>query len=1072
MSTNKEALRSTLSSQPRVQRTRAPAHKLHAVAASAILAAGLFSHSFASAACLNVHLANWPVAGWSANINAADCVTATAAAGLDIATTELASDLRFEADITLLGTGAQASQGGLVFRSSGSFTNGYLLLLHRQSTGSTIELFKNGALLLTQPISALTFGTAYHVKVEAIGGSIKAYFNGATTATLTYTDSSSPYLSGQLGMFHAGTAVRFNNINLTQLSAPLATGATVHSSELGYQTYGEKRAMVRASPQTSASFNVAGATWRLLNSANSAAASGTVGAKVNKWGVDYYPIDFSQVTSAGTYTMEVTIGGFTQTSKPFKIGDTPLMDSSMYTIAVQQLEDRFGGPTPPVMAARGMPYLGGYLPATGNTRADVRLSNNPDPSGTSLIASGSTANAVPPIPQIWIDCASNYTEMGSTAITTRALVDLDALHRSRFSAAQKSAILTNIKRGADYIVGLQETSSDPQVDGRFRHSLYINLLKEFNNRNAFWAGKVYVWNNLNVGAVTLAKAYQALNGVAGAGANAAGYLTAAKKAWKLAKNRPYYLPGEVDIVNSIESSGGPDNWPWYQWQAEARAMYAITDPRWDMGTVTLQSTGYKGLRTRELVEYLWASTLLYQVTDETGAEKDKYLTEAKAVAREIASRQYLNHTQKLAGVHGMFKEFSQSDANTADDNSFLMESAQTGWMHLGHYIYTNLDGFVDLLKLAPNDPDSAKWHRVLQTWAEGYQKPAANANPFKIAPNTVYRDPTGTGNSANASIYWFGNHLHGGSEVWGQAARTLLKVGNYLNDESYQVLANANVQMFAGLNSGFAVAGGVKPSSMFKGIPNTSLANQLMESWAADGSVFGGYTTTPGNDSFWVNFDSTRQLPADAINNGSGESWIAYSHAYVMGAVNLEGAHAVNLDFTNGAAAIGATVSASFPSNPGIATRSYTVPSSGKLSITDLPLGQKVVLTAQTSGFSNLSLPVNTVGGGSSNWVVDFSSNLSGSLSALPQTLSKNTTYTVTWTAMNRGTTAITPAIALSAAGGVLNQAAATASVAPGGVGTGTFTFTTGGAAEPYVIRANFTSGRNVRSSSLTGLIQ
>ena len=181
------------------------------------------------------------------------------------------------------------------------------------------------------------------------------------------------------------------------------------------------------------------------------------------------------------------------------------------------------------------------------------------------------------------------------------------------------------------------------------------------------------------------------------------------------------------------------------------------------------------------------------------------LDEAKLVAGEIANRQYLDTNSPIDGVYGMFKEFSQSDSYTADDNAFLLESAQTGMNHLGNYQFTSLQGFIDLLEFAPADADAAKWHRVISQWANRYIKPAASANPLKAVPITVYKSING---SNSGKVYWFGSHLHGGNEVPGQAARSLLQIGNYLKDKTLHNLAIQGAQWYAGVNPGIAIGSG------------------------------------------------------------------------------------------------------------------------------------------------------------------------------------------------------------------------------------------------------------------------
>ena len=96
-----------------------------------------------------------------------------------------------------------------------------------------------------------------------------------------------------------------------------------------------------------------------------------------------------------------------------------------------------------------------------------------------------------------------------------------------------------------------------------------------------------------------------------------------KKAWKVAKARPYYLSDELGIEN-VPNYNFPNLWAWADWKQQARGMYAVRDSNWDFGTVLQQTSGYKGLRTRELLSFLESSMIMYRVTDETGTEKQKY----------------------------------------------------------------------------------------------------------------------------------------------------------------------------------------------------------------------------------------------------------------------------------------------------------------------------------------------------------------------------------------------------------------------------------------------------------------
>ena len=134
---------------------------------------------------------------------------------------EEGEDFSYEADITLNGTGTSASQGGLVFRSTGtSYYNSYIAMLHKTSSIQRVELQKvtgsAAATILGIANKTIDWDTVYHMKVVTSGSSIKVYFNGETTPCIDVDDIA--YGSGGYALFRAGTKVTFNNINASPAS--------------------------------------------------------------------------------------------------------------------------------------------------------------------------------------------------------------------------------------------------------------------------------------------------------------------------------------------------------------------------------------------------------------------------------------------------------------------------------------------------------------------------------------------------------------------------------------------------------------------------------------------------------------------------------------------------------------------------------------------------------------------------------------------------------------------------------------------------------------------------------------
>ena len=145
---------------------------------------------------------------------------------LSVNATNNLSDYDYSANITLTGSGAQASQGGLIFRSSDTgYNSSYIVMLHKTSSFQRVELQKfsgNGTgTILGSATKTINWNTAYNLKVTANGSSIKIYVDNESTPSIDVTDTG--YSSGKVGIFRAGTSVNFDSINYTAIQAPTPT---------------------------------------------------------------------------------------------------------------------------------------------------------------------------------------------------------------------------------------------------------------------------------------------------------------------------------------------------------------------------------------------------------------------------------------------------------------------------------------------------------------------------------------------------------------------------------------------------------------------------------------------------------------------------------------------------------------------------------------------------------------------------------------------------------------------------------------------------------------------------------
>ena len=858
-------------------------------------------------------------------------------------------------------------------------------------------------------------------------------------------------------------------------AAPPVDQPTLHTSEIGYETHGPKRAFIEA--LASAQNLPTGSSYLVRNLDGATVATGAPAAKQTKWGRDFWLIDFSQITASGRYQLVVTLGAETLASSPFLIGDTPLLDAQMYQVAVNQLNERY--PSPMTATA---PYFGAYLPANRTTREDVVYSNSPE---SAYPYREPKAGDV--VPRIWRDCSSNYTEVESAGVTLLALMDLHAkvaTQTHHFDPAQTADLVRNLQRGVDYFVSLQESHpGDPLRDGRLRHSILINVFD-----GAWWAGNVHVWHDTVFGALILARGSAALTAIArhtqdpavrsSLTRSASAGLAAAKAAWRNADFRPYYLGEDLDTKDIPGYDYKGDLWPWTSWRKLARAMYAVTDASWDMGAVEQRKEGYAGLRSRELITFLNASTALYGASDEPPAQRAKYLTTARRVAAELMSRQYGSTQAPLDGVVGMFHEFAGSSGAARD--AFLLESAQAGMSLLGHYDFTSLSGFIDLLRLAPDDPDAALWHRAVRLWSVGYEQAAAARNPLGIAPATVYTSTVGA--QGSPAVYWFGNHLHGGNEIPGQAAHSLLEVGNYLNDVSFYPIAVNNVQFYAGVNAGIGPMH--QPSSFIKGIGARTLVGPYMEASAPVGSVANGYHATNSfSPTFYQTYDDDKTLAPDGFGDGAStgqESWILHSHAYVLGAVSVEAPFQLQVNARSGGKALkGVTVRVEYPSNSSLPAQTFTTGPDGSVAISTATLGQAAQVRLIRKGFPDYLESVATLGGGSYAWSVDYRDHFALSVDGLPTHLVSDTKYPVKVSVRDLGEVSGPVRLELRLAGLSGGPASALIPAAQGrkrGVTeqrTRSFGFETTSltAGQAYVLRVHAVSGGSSRVVNVAGTI-
>jgi len=518
----------------------------------------------------------------------------------------------------------------------------------------------------------------------------------------------------------------------------------------------------------------------------------------------------------------------------------------------------------------------------------------------------------------WRDCSSYIREITSMIVVTHGLIDMYENASDGLTSETLDRLITAINRGAQYIVACQ------REDGRFHHDLYINT----------WGGnELILWHDAAYAITALVRAYEVTGNT--------DYLASAIKAYDMCVDRPYHLDSEIDYH-------GDGNGYIYA-EAAARIEYFITDANW-----TLTSN----LRTKERMTFMWGCTLLYGATADS-----KYLETAIEMSDAISDRQFMDYTNSLDGAFGNFYEFDNTD------QAFVKEWTQAYGIFMGYTESTNLKGIMDLIKYCPNDPRVARWYNMVITYAENYLVKAADMNPLGIQPIAAYNylnDPDYRG------VRFFQSIAHGATSFYGMIAKNILEIGDFLQDVSYQNLAESNVQMVAGLNPGIPNAYNEtkwEAKSLIKnvGVSSFNGFGGLME--APDGSVVNGFSAA-----FQFQQISIAQLPdaPKGIMNTNGqlqfnEDFIQHSHGYVSGMTKLEAAFTLQVNTTYNGTPVAANILINLPQ-----TTVYTTDSNGSLTVM-LPTGIAGSVTVSYNNYS-MTRPLDTIAGGKLELNVDFSS--------------------------------------------------------------------------------------------------
>ena len=719
---------------------------------------------------------------------------------------------------------------------------------------------------------------------------------------------------------------------------------------------------------------------------------------------------------------------------------TPLRAEGKFIVRVGELESSAFRIAPAVFA-------GAQLDVVALDQIEDRIDLGPDDTQVTALTGHYTTAGV----KIYRDCGSHYAELPPVGTVVHGLIDLHDHLRHRVSETDRRRIIDNIILGADYLVAAQQHTDDPNTDGRFKHSVLVNDPHP-------WAGDVYSYHDMVFAMAVLARAHRVVE--PHDATRATSYLSTAVKAWTCATHRPHHLPEEWDLPPDCPE-GDKKTIPFWTPQGFnhvfARHVYNIRDENWQMPPT---------LRTRDRLPFIWGAAVLYETTGE-----QRFLDSAVEFARSVADRQFTDWENPVDGAFGNFYEFEDRD------DAFFIEFCQGGHWWMGNIESIDLDGFINLLRLAPDHPDAAAWYNVVKTYGEHYVKATAGLSPLGIYPVGCYRDEDCGG------VKFFQNILCGATCLYGFAARTIMGIAGVLNDCSYQTLANNNVEFVAGLNPG---------------IPNAceetawdaqTLINGVGEKWFGGehglgkipkGAVCNGFTAA---EQFWIysEFEMPLSKYPDAprgIVKPDGtyhfnEDWIAHSHAYVAGVAKLEGPFVLKVRTSDEGRPVEADVVVSLTAvtEPHESQQyTYRTDVGGELTVTDLP-PQMTGTVSLTAGEVTLTRQVQTVGSGRVVWDVDVARYVEVSIEA-PERLPAGGTGQAVVTVTNPGRADVQAEIRLSASGVRLEESELTVPAGAGETCRQTVGLTVGERVMPYVIYARVHGATAEGPAVFQGLVE
>lgn len=796
-------------------------------------------------------------------------------------------------------------------------------------------------------------------------------------------------------------------------------------NQVGYRPSDTKLAMLRSTVKNPI-WNPEGAIYKIKKTSdNSIVKTGDVIYSSEKWNSFWWGADFTNLSDDGEYYLEVEGRNLPKiVSNKFKISKDLLMSEGLIQSQLTNLNER-------IVDIGKMNIIQSKTPDSGILQVKT-------------IGLGAPTFALNDKINIFRDCGgSNMSEIESVTITINALIDALKYQDKMLSDADRADIKSKLILSANYLVACQEKTDNKETNGRFHHMGMGWSEEEI---------QTMIFRDMPEAIVALSRASEVLknslkivdaktNKTEGQYANE--WLEAAKLAYNCMTFRPYYLNSELTSPNKYNIQGWKD-----AVMNDLRTFYNLPN------TWTLPLNNSKtDLRTKDIFPLIWACTQLYNV-DTENKDRESYLDKADEFTDIVSKRQYVDYNSPIDGTYGYFYEFSDNS------KAFVTEMNQWSKWCMGNYDPLRMTGVIELLKNRPNTQNSAKYYNMLKLYGENYLLKQPKLSPFGYAPLTMYKD-------LGISFYRVLNH--GANSIYGLTAVNMLEMGNFLNDSRYQDIAGRNVNYITGSNPGY---------------PNKREATKwgaFSFAYGVGEASYGGTAHIPPKGSISNGFTSSAQFQLNPLNTSQDgpngiyasdnemyfeEDGVMHSLSFLNGVVRLEASSVLNISTMDGDKKVPAKLSILLDGK----TYDYNISDSGKIQISDLPVGKNGVMKVSYNG-STITKEVNTIASGNLTWNANFKDNINVEIKA-PSVLEKNSSNKCIVTITNNGTEVKTARINLTGSSVNVVNGNIETTIAAGAVIEKEFTITAGLDSVPYLLYAYTTTSYSENISTVGGNIK